>query len=515
METPNQADSGNNPIQRGEGVTPSEKYLKRLCDHSFLSLWSYPGIYRAQGGPRVGIGKEVCDLLVVFGNHIIIFSDKYYKFPDTGDLQVDWNRWFRGAVEGAAKQIYGAERWILDFPERLFLDRTCTQPFPINLPNRNTAKVHRIVVAHGASQRCKLQLGGSGSLMIASDIVGPQHYESHENGGNLFAVGQIDPNKGFVHIFDDTSLDIVLKTLDTITDFVEYLSKKELFLAENKYRVWAAGEEELLAKYLGNINEHGQHDFLFPNGYDFIGIDEGTWDQFSRSAQRQAQIRANKSSYAWDKLIEKFNFHLLNNTRYFSNDLPARDVEQALRFLARENRTRRRMLAKAFIEFIEKYPPSQAGYFVRASRVIAPSSEGDPYYIFLILQQLHQVPYDEYREGRRNLLNAYCHVLKLKFPVATDIVGIATETGIDIEERSEDLLYIDAREWSVAQQTEAEEVQKDLNLLQDMTILRGVEHEYPSLNTNIQDRLDNNPRNKPCPCGSGKKYKKCCLHKTS
>ena len=31
-------------IERTDGVTPSEQYLKSLCDRSFLSLWSYPGL---------------------------------------------------------------------------------------------------------------------------------------------------------------------------------------------------------------------------------------------------------------------------------------------------------------------------------------------------------------------------------------------------------------------------------------------------------------------------------------
>ena len=62
---------------RSEGVTDSEKYLNRLCVHTFLRLWSYPGIYRDQSsGGGATNGKEVCDLLVVFDEHAIVFSDK-------------------------------------------------------------------------------------------------------------------------------------------------------------------------------------------------------------------------------------------------------------------------------------------------------------------------------------------------------------------------------------------------------------------------------------------------------
>ena len=91
-----------------EGITSAERYLKQLCDHTFLSLWSYPGIYRDQGKPGPhGDGKEVCNLLVVVEDHIIIFSDKDCKFPDSGDLDRDWSRWYRRAVRESADQVWG------------------------------------------------------------------------------------------------------------------------------------------------------------------------------------------------------------------------------------------------------------------------------------------------------------------------------------------------------------------------------------------------------------------------
>ena len=41
--------NGFKPICRSDGVNESERYLKKLCDHSFLSLWSYSSIFRDQG----------------------------------------------------------------------------------------------------------------------------------------------------------------------------------------------------------------------------------------------------------------------------------------------------------------------------------------------------------------------------------------------------------------------------------------------------------------------------------
>ena len=83
------------PFKRADGVTQSERYLGNLCDGTFLSMWSYPGIYRDQrnGQQQRGDGKEICDLMVVFENHVLLFSDKDCAFPNTGSLDLDWSRW--------------------------------------------------------------------------------------------------------------------------------------------------------------------------------------------------------------------------------------------------------------------------------------------------------------------------------------------------------------------------------------------------------------------------------------
>jgi hypothetical protein len=268
------------PIRRADGITAAERYLKRLSDRTFLSLWSYAGVYRDQGiSGQNKQGKEVCDLLVVFDRHIIVFSDKDCAFPNSGNLELDWSRWFRRAVMKSAEQIWGAERWMRLHPNRLFLDRACTQPLPINLPKPAAAKFHRIVVAHGVSRRCQEELGGSGTLMILPNIIEDKHWAPLKDGGTPFAIGQLAPDKGYVHVLDDTSLEVVLRTVDTITDFVSYLDKKEKFVGSGKLMA-AAGEDDLLAFYLGHLNDKGEHDFVISPEYNGVWIDEGFWNDF-------------------------------------------------------------------------------------------------------------------------------------------------------------------------------------------------------------------------------------------
>src|SRR5687767_1215704 len=108
------------PIIRSDGVTEAERFLRKLGERSFLSMWSYTGVYRDQGRKNnKGDGKEVADLLVVFENHIIIFSDKDCEFPNTDNTEIDWQRWYKRTILASAKQIFGAERWIRSHPDQL------------------------------------------------------------------------------------------------------------------------------------------------------------------------------------------------------------------------------------------------------------------------------------------------------------------------------------------------------------------------------------------------------------
>ncbi len=185
-------------------------------------------------------------------------------------IRTNWARWFKKAVKNSGKQVWGAERWIKTFPNRVFLDRQCKIPFPLNLPDPSKAVFHRIVVAHGASKVCREVFGGSGSLMLHNRLIGDAHlYEP-------CIIGQLNPEKGYVHVFDDTTLRILLETLDTISDFIAYLTKKERFLT-GRLGVLAAGEEELLAVYLRQLNAADEHDFVIDGEYDDVTFEEGFW----------------------------------------------------------------------------------------------------------------------------------------------------------------------------------------------------------------------------------------------
>jgi len=468
----------------------SERYLSRLCQDSFLRLWSWPHIYRDQrvaGG--ASDGKEVCDLLGVFGEDVFIFSDKYCQFPSTGDTKLDWSRWFRRAVKSSAKQVRGAERWIRAHPERIFLDAACSKPFPIPLPNPARANYHRIVVAHGAGSRCREEFGGSGSLMMIPELSDDEM---------PFAVGKVGEDGDYVHVVDDFTLDAILGTVDTVADLAQYLRRKEQFITSGKLKS-ATGEEEILAHYLKRADAEGLHYFEIPEDVDGVVVDEGHWESFQSHPDRLAQIDADRISYAWDQLIDEFAKNILAGTQYFSTTASLSDQEVGLRFMAAENRLQRRVLANALMGVLEKGDRE-----LRAARIVAPMVAGKPYYVFLSLQWPENKTEEEYRMVRRGMLEAYCMAVRAHYPDAAAVLGVATEP-LTVHGRSEDFLYLDGTEWTDELQKDALERQSQLKILQEIRPVRVWVDEYPQ----GLDSQHGRDRNKQCPCGSGRKLKKC------
>jgi GNAT superfamily N-acetyltransferase len=489
---PEQADDIGFPVTKSSGITESERYLAALCQKNFLSFWSYPRPFRNQGG-----NKELCDLLVVMGDDAIVFSDKHCALEPRATLEVDWQRWFRSAVESGARQGWGALRWLREHPERVFLDPECRHSLPIQLPSPDTARYHLVVTVHGVAAACRTMLGGTGSLMMRTDIRGLAAHKEP------FVIGDLDPDRPFVHVFDDSTLDFVMSTLDTTTDFLRYLREKErLFRSRTLY---VAGEENLLAHYLSRVDGTGEHAFRFDPHADVIAIDESWWPHFASSKERRAQVQHDQVSYVWDRLIERFAKHALGRTQYNATEPSLSSSETVLRFMAAEPRLRRRALAEALVDAMENTAPDQ-----RRIRVVPRQFREEPMYVFLLFPWRDDRSEDANRNVRRNYLEMSIFVAKMKYPAALDIIGVATESGVDHVQRSEDAVYFDARGWSAVDEEHARTYQRDFEILVAPRRVAKSVVEYPASGPATSDlTVPKNPRNKPCPCGSGLKYKFC------
>src|SRR5262245_30555479 len=112
-------------INYGEGLTPTEQLLKFFGERSFLRFWSH-------ANPHVTPTQELCDLLVVCGDYVIIFSDKGVNYQSHRDEQVAWRHWYREAIKESVKQLSGAARHLFALQAPIYKDKACT--IPLGLP---------------------------------------------------------------------------------------------------------------------------------------------------------------------------------------------------------------------------------------------------------------------------------------------------------------------------------------------------------------------------------------------
>ncbi|HFM2455380.1 TPA: preprotein translocase subunit SecA, partial [Escherichia coli] len=72
--------------------------------------------------------------MVVFGNDVIIMSDKLINYNIEIDEKIAWNRWYKSAIESSIKQLNGAYNHINSYPDNLYTDAQATEPFSMELP---------------------------------------------------------------------------------------------------------------------------------------------------------------------------------------------------------------------------------------------------------------------------------------------------------------------------------------------------------------------------------------------
>lgn len=421
--------------------TRSERFLHAVAGRTFLSLWSYPNPFRDPSSPK-DLPKEICDLLVVFGNDVLLFSDKEIDFPRNTSLEAAWVRWYRKAVAASAKQLFGAERWLRENPDRIFTDRRCTQPFPINLPPKDKMRVHRIIVARGASAPCKYLMGGMGTLAQSS--------RQAEESDFPFLCPQPDVTRGYVHVWDDVSLELLLDHLDTTADLVRYLNERERIVREyDSFMV--TGEEEALAFYLSNINRAGEHYFTFKRMRprrrglrpSSVFLDEGFWAGFVETEGYRHWRTESVRSRAWDELVQKFITHHVDGTGESFGEPELGEREVMYRTLATPTRLQRRMMVDGLFHMGTDERLKTGEIDMRRS-ILHPLAGDGPCFVFLILRHDRSLSSEEYKERRRTMLQALVFSAMDAYKLGNVFVGLAMNPAFD-DIGSEDAMYVDRR----------------------------------------------------------------------
>lgn len=437
-------------FRKSQGLTASEAILAELCERSFLRLWTYPNLFKKPG-------KELADLLVVFRDDVLIFSDKSCGYPDTGNAALDWQRWYRRAIAESAHQIHQAERWLRNRPDHVFLDPKCTEPLPLQLPHPERLRVHRICVAIGAAERCRAGTGRE-SLAIDINVIGD---------AAPFTIGRVAPNGAWLHVFDEAALQRVLSELSTVADVVAYLDAKTKLLDCGNFRR-AASEADLLGYYLW----HGRS---FPPVGGPYSFRPDLWRSVEADARFQAGRRENGVSTFWDGLIEYLTGHYLDRTLEFGNELNMTDYERLARIMASESRFHRRILSKVILERAERARDAKIGSLL-------PSDQPDVVYALLIGRGAPREKYAEYREDRSRELQLRCVAAKAARPECHYVVGIALDAR-GVGGGSEDFVLLDTAGWTDEIMAGAARVREELGYYLPGKAIesRLDEDEYPEI----------------------------------
>ncbi len=495
----------NTPIVKSVGINDSEKILARLCDEVFLKLWAYPNPYRRQA-------KELCDVLAVFEEHVFIFSIKDISFTNAKTPEIAWNRWKNKAIDESIKQIQKAESWIRDNPERIFLDAQCTEKFPIPIDIKNL-KIHRIVVAFGAEEACKKYSSDNinGSLAICYNNL----EDTTKLSDSIFPFSLMLPVNKIIHVFDSHNLEIILNELDTVRDLLSYFEAKEEAIKKYGF-ISHCGEQDMIAHYLCNFDEESKKNYIGEKDANDMAlvIDQGLWEDFIENDYYKKIKEENSKSYFWDELLQNWSQHALDK------ELMGGDVfndKSAMIEMAKESRFLRGEISKAIKGAIENYSANkntnlQVRYFLL--------DDYDRAYIFLQTQPLKNENYEkDYRPRRQKMLRVACGVLKSKLPQLKKVIGIAIEPPIFNQGWSQDFSLLDDEDWKTEHAETYLKANKELgfNFFEDgnLRMVKGAASKFfPAQNNNIKTPAKTKlQRNDPCPCDSGKKYKRCCYLK--
>ena len=330
-------DSDNKYSNSEKGIE-GEDFVNNIAYQSFMKYWCYPN-------PKdiTGDKKEICDLIIYFKDILILICVKNYAFNGKYD------RYIKKTIEKDIKQLLGAERKI---------KQSCRD----------------IVIKHPDKEDVN-------SLKI--DIISKVYRITVHLGNNVqFYPASSTKKDVFINVFDKDAFNEIVKELDTLPDFIEYLDKREqLFKGANvfvmpkihdspfeesdqnqfleylriddpmhiKHIIIQGKEADLMADYLWNDRSFSTK--LKNNSSNVLCVDfEGKYNRMHQRVEVKNKYSADKTSYFIDNLVK----HKLLNNKY--------GIDLALELMS-YSRFKRRSIADMIIDFIRKNN-KQTGYVI-------------------------------------------------------------------------------------------------------------------------------------------------------
>ena len=371
-------------------------------------------------------------------------------------------------------------------PDRIFLDKRCTERFPIPFPDSKRRAIFRIVVAMGATSTCRTHFPDSfGTLRITPSVRAREHWAEEATTAKPFEIGDVDPTGDFVHVFDEHGLELAMGEFDTIRDFVGYLEKRSQFIRSGKL-LTAMGEENLLAYYAVRTNSEGVHDFVIASDETLIPmtIDDTHFRRLRVNLQFAAKKNADRISYVWDDCIRSFTVHVLAGTTIARDgfEVNLKQAEQCIRLMALERRYIRRTLGEALVTAMQSC--SEEICFRRA--VIPDPGQKENKTGFFVQAWKYPAHFDEmggyeaFRTLRARIARVVAFGLLEQNPHLKQIVGVVIEPPEQGVFSSEDLIYARQEDWTDKERRDIRNDCEAFNVLTDkMRFTPFRANEYP------------------------------------
>lgn len=447
----------------------AEELVHRICEKMFLPDFVIRNPKFKTGG---GIENEIADTLVLFKDTLIGFQVKAKKEVKKASEKndTDIKRIYRRITSGI-KQL-GSIKSALDTNEAV--DVTNSMGTKIQL---DSSKVNKIV----------------GVVII--DLVGEEQFPENEQSeilGGFSYRGNMP-----VHIFMRSDIELVAPELDTLPDFLEYLKVREQLYAR-EILIPYTSERDLLALYKMHPN---MIQSALNGEPDVLAIGEGLWESYvtKYSIQRHQRDIDNSPSYFIDKIISEVHksigFTGFIPDRSLRNDIAQGTVDNyfaAIGELASLTRLERRACGENLIPCLKRADKNGYAYSL--------------YFMREKNKAILMMSSTKSRQQRSQELYSIAAMAYCKFGLQ-EFIGIATE-NYSVLTRSYDFVLMKG----VSFENERELTEGGKKLFGNIRQVRHSEYAGHTVIKSAQGSKNTKiGRNEPCPCGSEKKYKKCCL----
>lgn len=451
-----------------EGENESEKLTFRLARSAFLGPWAVANPHWNANESfleRPIAPKELCDLLVLFGDDAILFSDKQSQLNPSIEPTLAWERWSRATIFGSIKQISGAVRR-LNYSRKIYIDKNCVIPITWIEGIRSLSAV---LVASRSNNLARNREADNFRLRIEYKR---KVYEDRS---------KIGTSPGFLfvadtptHIFDQTTLSELVEIFDTPRDFLSYLKWREKFFTQSRKDIFAESEMSITSLYLqrektaAKLRKQSREKPAVPWRVPAV-----SFKQICAIPKIKDRAKKYSASYIWDELINRGYRAALSNRLVGNSMLPVslEHFESNIRLLGQATRDERQYLANKMLTIRDNLTLDGGVYWQYSERgVIKALHHARICFLFLEAppgEKAMRLSYSDYRDARAEL-SALCALNILKNHPDTAAVLLMAFEGprmqVSTLGSSFDIINVAQQEWTSDELQKLDEANKKSGL---------------------------------------------------